>query len=79
MSSSAWTLSPVRVVVAAMVCTMTSWLVRGRPRQFIEMWENSRCSILFHLLVPGGRWQTVICQAGSVARAASSVFHSLVR
>jgi len=33
------------VVVAAMDSTMTSWLVRGRPRQFIEMWENSRCSI----------------------------------
>jgi hypothetical protein len=39
------TLNPVRVVVAAMVCTMTSWLVSGRPRQFIVMWENSRCSI----------------------------------
>ena len=24
------------------------------------MKANSRCSILFHLLVPGGRWQTVI-------------------
>jgi hypothetical protein len=45
------------VVVAAMVCTMTSWLVSGRPRQFIEMWENRRCSTLFHLLVPGGRWR----------------------
>jgi hypothetical protein len=22
--------------------------------------EKSRCSILFHLLVPGGKWQTVI-------------------
>jgi hypothetical protein len=22
--------------VAAMLCTMTSWLVRGRPRQFME-------------------------------------------
>ncbi len=32
-SSSAWTLSPVRVVVAAMDSTMTSWLVSGRPRQ----------------------------------------------
>ena len=29
--------------------TMTSWLVRGRPRQFIGCAENSRCSILFHL------------------------------
>ena len=66
------TLSPARVVVAAMVCTMTSWLVSGRPRQFIEMWENRRCSILFHVLVPGGRWQTVIVRpvwAARVARA----------
>jgi hypothetical protein len=39
--------------VAAMVATMTSWLVSGRPRQFIVMWENSRCSILFHFDVPG--------------------------
>ena len=52
-SSSAATVSPVRVVVAAIVCTMTSWLVSGRSRQFIEIWENSRCSILFHLEVPG--------------------------
>ena len=53
MSSSACTVGPVAVVVAAMVLTMTSWLVSGLPRQFIEMWENSRCSILFHLDVPG--------------------------
>ena len=26
-----------------------------QPRQFIEMWENRRCSILFHFEVPGGR------------------------
>ena len=39
---------PVRVVVAAMLLMMTSWLVSGRPRQFIVMWENSRCSTLFH-------------------------------
>jgi len=56
----------VVVVVAAMVETIASWLVRGRPRQFIEMCENKRCSreallkvplwgILFHLDVPGGR------------------------
>jgi hypothetical protein len=48
----------VRVVVAAMLLTMTSWLCRGRPRQFIEMWLKSRCSIVFHFDVPGGRWQT---------------------
>ena len=63
-SSSACTCSPVRVRVAAMVATTTSWLVNGRPRQFMVIWENSRCSILFHLLVPGGKWQTVIVQAG---------------
>jgi len=27
-------------------------------RQFWLMNSNSRCSILFHLLVPGGKWQT---------------------
>ena len=59
--------------------TMTSWLVSGRPRQFIEIWLNSRCSILFHLDVPGGKWQTVICRPVSAASAASSVFHSRVR
>ena len=48
------------VRVEAMVATTTSWLVNGRPRQFMVIWENSRCSILFHLLVPGGKWQTVI-------------------
>jgi hypothetical protein len=41
--------------VAAMVLTMTSWLVSGRPRQFIVIWENSRCSTLFHFDVPGGK------------------------
>ena len=28
--------------------------VSGRPRQFCVMWQNIRCSILFHLDVPGG-------------------------
>ena len=28
---------------------------RGVPRQFIAICENRRCSILFHLLVPGGK------------------------
>jgi hypothetical protein len=31
----------------------TAWLVSGRPRQFMVIWENSRCSTLFHLEVPG--------------------------
>ena len=79
MSNSAWTFNPLRVVVAAMVCTITSWLVRGRPRQFMEMWEKSLCSILFHLDVPGGRWHTVIRRPVRVARAASSVLNIRVR
>jgi hypothetical protein len=54
-SRRAATLSPVRVVVAAMVLMTTSWLVNGRPRQLVDMWENKRCSMAFHLLVPGGK------------------------
>ena len=41
--------------------------------------ENSRCSILFHLLVPGGKWQTEITSPLSVLKFWSSVFHSLTR
>src|ERR1700677_4122818 len=66
-------------LAAAMVSTITSWLIKGLPRQLIEMWENKRCSILFHLLVPGGRWHTVIARPVSAASAASSVFHCRVR
>ena len=58
-SRTARTLRPVAVVVPAMRSTMTWWLVSRLPRRFRVIWENSRCSILFHLLVPGGRWATV--------------------
>jgi hypothetical protein len=37
-----------------MLLMTTSWLIRRRPRQFIEMKLNSLCSIRFHLEVPGG-------------------------
>ena len=67
------------MVVPAIRLTMTSWLVSGRPRQFIEIWLNSRCSIMFHLEVPGGKWQTVIANPVWVARSASSRFHSRSR
>jgi len=40
---------------------------------------NRRCSIRFHLGVPGGKWQTAISRPVSLARACSSTFHSLVR
>jgi len=29
-----------------MLFTMISWLASGRPRQFMVMCENNRCSIL---------------------------------
>jgi len=48
------TFRPVLVVTALMVWMMTSWETSGRPRQFMVIAENSRCFILFHLLVPGG-------------------------
>ena len=38
--------------------------------------ENRRCSILFHLLVPGGKWQTVTGSLSSSASFWSSTFHS---
>ncbi len=43
-----------RLVVLLIRLTIVSKVRSGRPRQFIEMKENRRCSILFHLLVPGG-------------------------
>ena len=43
------------------------------------MWQNSRCSILFHLLVPGGKWQIVISSPDSAASRAISLFHARAR
>src|SRR5487761_1833114 len=54
---------------------ITSWLISGLPRQFCEMKENRRCSILFHLLVPGGKRQTLIVSRVVSASRCSSVFH----
>ena len=54
----------------------------GRPlhgeSQFMVMKANRRCSILFHLLVPGGRWVTIIFRSASLAKRCSSRFHSLI-
>ena len=50
--------------------------MRSGARQLRLVAENNLCSILFHLDVPGGRWQTVICRPVSVANSASSVFHN---
>jgi hypothetical protein len=62
-----------------MVLMMTSWLVSGRPRQARVIWQNSRCSILFHLEVPGGKWQTVISSPVSAASRASPAFQARLR
>ena len=48
------TVRPFLVVVAAINSTTADRLVSGRPRQFCVMWQNRRCSILFHFDVPGG-------------------------
>ena len=44
----AWTLSPRLLVVAPIKLTTTSWLVRGRPRQFIDTALQSLCSMLIY-------------------------------
>src|SRR2546427_4720551 len=39
------------------------------------MWQNIRCSILFHLLVPGGKWHTEMPSPLSLANRCNSTFH----
>ena len=69
MSSTQRTFSPVEVRVFAISLTMAACVSKGWPRQFCEMKENRRCSILFHLLVPGGRWHTEIVRPLAVGKA----------
>jgi len=40
---------------------------------------HSRCSVLFHFEVPGGKWLTEIASPVSMASFCSSVFQRLVR
>src|SRR5271166_5272082 len=40
---------------------------------------NRRCSILFHLLVPGGRWLTTMSRPNLLASFCNSRFHSRTR
>ncbi len=47
--------------------------------EFHGEWEKRRCSILFHLLVPGGRWLTTMSRPSSLASFCSSRFHSRTR
>jgi hypothetical protein len=75
---AAHTFNSASVVVPAISST-TLWLTSGLPRQLAVMNENSRCSMRFHLLVPGGRWHTVIGMPSSSASLWSSSFHSRTR
>lgn len=47
-------MSPVEVVVAEIGSTMILVVLSGCPRRFMVMKLNIRCSIRFHLEVPGG-------------------------
>src|SRR5512135_514708 len=78
-SSSALISSPVFVVVLPIRLTTTSRFTNGRPRQFSVMWQNSQCSILFHLLVPGGKWHTEMWSPTSSASRCNSTIHSRQR
>jgi hypothetical protein len=67
-------------VVAAAVSPGTRRVYGSYWKRVVQAWGlNSRCSILFHFEVPGGRWHTVMSRPVSAARAASSVFHARVR
>ena len=62
------TFSPVEVAVALIRLTIISTVSNGLPRQFLLIKANIRCSILFHLLVPGGKWDTWIVKPVSFAK-----------
>jgi hypothetical protein len=66
-SRAARTFSPDSALVCPIRLTMTPSASNGRFRQFRVIWQNIRCSILIHLLVPGGRWQTLILSPVSSA------------
>jgi hypothetical protein len=58
LSNLAFTRRPAAVRVWPIRSTTVSKVRSGRPRQFSVMWQKRRCSILFHLLVPGGKCET---------------------
>src|SRR5437867_1388165 len=59
--------------------TITSGLTSGRLRQFWVIWQNKRCSILFHLLVPGGKGDTLTSRPVASLNFCNSTFHSRER
>jgi hypothetical protein len=68
---------PLLVVVAAIDSALTAGLVAG-GRAGSSKDAGDRRSILFHVDLPGRRWQASMLSPVSVAGAASSVFHSRV-
>ena len=75
----ALTTRPPLFVVLPIRLTTVSYVRSGLPRQFIVMNENTRCSILFHLLVPGGKWLTWIGRRSLSARRCNSNFQTRAR
>src|SRR5215469_18907439 len=73
------TLLPPPIFVEPIRLTITAKEISGLPRQFLLIKANSRCSILFHLLVPGGKCNTVIPVPSPSAKICSSAFHNLMR
>ena len=69
-------LSPVCVLVPPIRLTTTSRLTSGLPLQFSVMWQNIRCSILFHLLVPGGKWHTEMLSPILVRPVAATTYRT---
>ena len=55
------------MTVAAIPAAASAAVIRGRARQVRVMRQNSRCSILFHFDVPGGKCMTVIASPVSAA------------
>ena len=74
LSSLARTRRPVAVWVCPIRATTVSKVRNGRPRQFCVLWQKSRCSPVFHLLVPGGTCDTWMRRPTSSASRCSAVF-----
>src|SRR5215510_194250 len=74
-SNSDRIVNPALVVVCPIKLTTTARLTTGRPRQFSVIWQNIRCSLLFHLLVPGGKRHTEMASPLSSANRCNSTFH----
>jgi hypothetical protein len=71
--------SPSLVTVAAIPATASPAVIRGRARQVRVTWQNRRCPVLFHLLVPGGKCMTSVRSPVPAARTASWSFRKWLR